>query len=159
MSINYRETRQVTPPSVSLLVYGGISSSGGIGGRSSILAFVANEIYFLGDLNIDWNSLNCPQKNKLLVFTEACGLTKPTRVCLKRDGSKTSTCIDHIYTNSAELCTQVISIPIGCRDHNLVAIVRKTKVPKAGPKIVLKRSYKYFSEDCFIGDVMKYLLG
>lgn len=105
----------------------------------------ANEIYFLGDLKIDWNSLNCPQKNKLLLFTEACGLkqgvNKPTRVCLKRDGPKTSTCIDHINTNSAELCTKVISIPIGCSDHNLVVIVRKTKVPKAGPKIVLKRLF------------------
>lgn len=68
-------------------------------------------------------------------------------MCIKSDGSKTSTCIGHIFTNSAELCSKVVSIPVGCSDHNLVAIVRKTTVPKAGPKIIFKRSYKHFSED------------
>ncbi len=117
----------------------------------------SNEIYFLGDLNIDWNSLHCPLKNRLLSITDACGLTEvvtiPTRVHLKRHGSKISACMDHIFTNSAELCTKAISVPIGCSDHNLIAIVRKTKVPKAGPKIIVKRSYKHFHEDRFIKDV------
>lgn len=116
-----------------------------------------NEMFLLGDLNINWNAIDCPLKNKLLSITDACGLTQvvtePTRVCVKRDGSRTSTCIDHIFTNTAELCTKGLCIPVGCSDHNLVAILRKTKVPKAGPKIIFKRSYKHFKEDHFIEDV------
>ena len=38
---------------------------------------------------------------------------------------------------------KAVSKSIGCSDHNLVAISRKTKVPKAGPNIVYKRSYVY----------------
>ena len=115
-----------------------------------------NEMFLLGDLNINWNTIDCP----LIFFfssTDACGLTQvvtePTRVCVKRDGSRTSTCIDHIFTNTAELCTKGMCILVGCSDHSLVAILRKTKVPKAGPKIILKRSYKHFKEDHFIEDV------
>lgn len=82
----------------------------------------ANEMYLQGDFNINWNSSDCPLKHKLLSITDACGLTqnvtKPTRVCLKRDGSKTSTCVDPIFTNSAERCTNVTSMPLGCNDHN-----------------------------------------
>ena len=42
-----------------------------------------------------------------------------------------------------------------CTDHNLIIIVRKTKVPKAGPKVIVRRSMKYFCEEPFIQDVQK----
>lgn len=99
----------------------------------------ANEIYLMGDLNIGWKSQQCPLRNKLCSITEACGLTqvvtKSTRECLRKDGSKTSTLIDHIFINSGDLCSKAISVPVGCSDHNLVAMVRKTKVPKGEHKI------------------------
>lgn len=45
----------------------------------------ANKMYLLGDFNINWNSSDCPLKNKLLSTTDACSLTQnvtqPTRVC------------------------------------------------------------------------------
>lgn len=35
---------------------------------------INNEIYFLGDLNIDWNSRCCALRNKLLSFADTCNL-------------------------------------------------------------------------------------
>lgn len=71
------------------------------------------ETYFLGDLNIDWQG-SCPMKNKLQSMASACGLTqvvdKPTRITMRRDGTHTATCIDHIFTNAAELCSKIISV-------------------------------------------------
>ena len=105
-----------------------------------------NKIYFLGDFNIDWKSLHCPIKNKIQSITDACGLTqvitKPTRVCLKKDGSKTATCIDHIYTNQVEKCSKGLFLPIGCSDHNLVAVVRKTRSQKRDHKLLLREHIK-----------------
>lgn len=64
--------------------------------------------------------------------TNACSLTQVitqnTRVCTNSAGKMTSTCTDHIFTNAAGLCSKGDSVPIGCSDHNIVAIARKTKV-------------------------------
>lgn len=65
----------------------------------------------------------------------------------------TSTCIDHIFTNTPELCSKVLSGPIGCSDHNLIVIVRNTKVAKRGPKVILKRSYRILNPDNFVDEV------
>ena len=35
---------------------------------------VNREVYFLGDLNIDWFSSSCPLKRELLTVTSACNL-------------------------------------------------------------------------------------
>lgn len=40
-----------------------------------------------------------------------------------------------------------------CSDNNLVVLLRKTKVPKAGPRVVFRRSMKTFCEESFIEDV------
>ena len=52
-----------------------------------------------------------------------------------------------------ELCSIGASTPIGCSDHNIIAASRKAKVPKAGPKIVFKRSYNNFCSDSYAEDV------
>ena len=117
----------------------------------------SHEIYFMGDLNIDWNSFCCPMKMKLMNASAACGLSqvinKPTRICLKTDGTRVATCIDHIFINTPEFCSNSISVPIGCSDHNLIAIVRKTKVPKPGPKVLRKRSFQRFNQARYEEDV------
>ena len=68
-------------------------------------------------------------------------------------GTRSSTCIDHICTNTVELCSKAVSVPIGCSDHNIVAISRKAKVTTVGPKIVYRRSYKRFCSDSYVDDV------
>lgn len=115
------------------------------------------ELYVVGDLNINFLVSNCPLKKKILNTMSVCNLVQvinqPTRVFTNKTGSLSSTCIDHIYTNAGELCSRAISIPIAFSDHNLVAISRKTKVPKAGPKIVFKRSYRGFCCEAYVSDV------
>ena len=49
------------------------------------------------------------------------------------------------------MCSKAVLISIGFSDHNLVAIVRKSKVPKVGPKVLLQRSLK----NELIGDINK----
>jgi hypothetical protein len=87
------------------------------------------------DLNIDWLSSGCPLKRKLQMVISPCNLVgvirQPTRVVTNSTGMKSSSCIDHIFTNTAEMSLKV-------------AISRRTKVPKAGPNIVYKRSYNRF---------------
>jgi hypothetical protein len=109
---------------------------------------VSTEVHFLGDLNIDWLSLSCPLKRKLQTVTSACNLvqdiSQPTRVDTNSTGMESSISIDHICTDAAEMCFKTVSKSIGCSDHNIVAISRKTNVSKAGPNIVDKRSYNKF---------------
>ena len=108
-------------------------------------------VYFLGDLNIDWFSSSCLLKRKLLTVTSACNLDQvinhPTRLFTNTTGRRSSTCIDHMFTNAVKLCSKAVSVPIGCSDHSIVAISRKAKVPTTGPKTVYKRSYKRFCCD------------
>jgi hypothetical protein len=40
--------------------------------------------------------------------------------------------------NIVELSLKAVSVPIGCRDHTIVAIVRTANFSKANPKIVYK---------------------
>ena len=68
-------------------------------------------------------------------------------------GTRSSTCNHHIFTKTVKLCSKAVSVPIGCSDHNTVAISRKAKVPKAGPKIVNKRSYKICCCYYYVDDV------
>ncbi|XP_054871533.1 uncharacterized protein LOC129350084 [Amphiprion ocellaris] len=117
------------------------------------------EIYFLGGLNIDWGLNNCSLKNKLCFITNTCNLsqvvTKPTRVSYRSDGTKSAKCIDLLFTNARDLCSNAISNCVGASDHNLIAINRKTKVPKSGQKIVIKRIFKYFDEESYCADVRR----
>ena len=80
-------------------------------------------------------------------------VNEPTRVFCNVVGQTSATCIDHIFTNNSELCSKAISAPIGFSDHNIIAIVRKTSIPKAGSKILYRRSYRRFCENDFIRDI------
>lgn len=115
------------------------------------------EIYFLGDLNIDWSSNNCSLKNKLQSIADTCNLsqvvTKPTRIFYNVDGTKTETCLDLLFTNATNLCSKAISICVGFSDHNLIAINRKTKIIKPGQKIIIKRMFKHFNEASYCADI------
>ena len=66
---------------------------------------------------------------------------------------KSSTCIDNIFTNVAEMYFKTVSKSIGRSDHSIIAISRKNKVPKAGPNIVYKRSYNKFCSNSTVDGV------
>lgn len=115
------------------------------------------ELYFMADMNVDWESLSCPMRRKLVDISAASGLTqaidKPTRISFNNEGRRVATCIDHLYLNTPEMCSKAISMPVGCSDHNLIAIVRRSKVPKEGSRIIKKRSFKAFDEEKYVRDV------
>ena len=75
---------------------------------------LGHETYLLGDTNIDWNSSNCSLKEKLQSTARTCNLIqmvdRPTKVCIRRDGSKRETCIDHIFTNCSYLFSIFLNI-------------------------------------------------
>jgi hypothetical protein len=83
------------------------------------------EVYFLGDINIDCLSSGCSLKRKLQTVTNAYNLVQvinqPTRVVTNSTEIK-STCIDHDFTNAAEICLKAVSKSIGCSEHNVEAI-------------------------------------
>ena len=85
---------------------------------------INREVYFLGDLNIDWLSSSCPPMNKLQTVTSACNLvqviSQPTRVVTNSTGIKSLTSIDHIFTNAAEMCLKAVYRSIGCSDGNIL---------------------------------------
>lgn len=72
-----------------------------------------HEIYFMGDLNIDWFSSVCPMKIKLMSTSAACGLSqvinKLTKICMKSNSTRSASCIDHIFINRPEFRSNSIS--------------------------------------------------
>jgi len=115
------------------------------------------ELYWLGDLNNDWLSENCPLKNKLKSMTDTCGLSQlmyqPTRISSNSKGSLTSKCIAHIYTIIPDVCSTPVSVPVGFSDHNCVTFSKKTKLPRACPKIIMERTYRTFNVEKFLNEL------
>lgn len=54
-------------------------------------------------------------------------------------------------------CSETLSVPVGFSDHNLIAMVRKTKyvTVKETPRIAYSRSYKHFCSEKFVHDFRK----
>lgn len=40
-----------------------------------------------------------------------------------------------------------VSVTVGFSDHNCVAVSKRTKLPRACPKIIMKRTYRAFNEE------------
>ena len=121
----------------------------------SPLNILENEIFVLGDINIDilQNGVNLLEKNvntskrniiissdvkNYIEFCSTLGLTQLIKV-LTRIPSKTSTLIDHIVTSSTEKVVQAGIIETSLFDHQIIFCTRKVK--KAKPN---KRSYLTF---------------
>ena len=110
------------------------------------------EVIIIGDFNRDL--LNDQIKNDWLDFTISLGLNQliimPTRV-----NQKSSTLIDHIYTNMPDNITSTCVPNIGISDHHAVFCNRKlnASVPKAIHSTIQYRSYKAFNENDFCNDL------
>ncbi|KAI8507846.1 hypothetical protein Bbelb_140860 [Branchiostoma belcheri] len=116
-----------------------------------------NEVFILGDFNIDWSNHLCPLRERLAQAAVRCNLLQsvksPTRIGTNNRGQRTETHIDLVFTNCAERCTPVSSTPLGFSDHNIVYTTRKTKVPKAQPRVVERRAYGKFNPQDFQRDI------
>jgi len=51
------------------------------------------------------------------------------------------------------MCSTPISVTVGFSDHNCIAVSRRTKLPRACPKIIMKRSYRAFIEESFLNEL------
>lgn len=60
----------------------------------------SDELYFVGDLNIDWFA-SCPLKKRFLAVVSACNLTQtvtlPTRISTNKNKLLLSKCIDYFF--------------------------------------------------------------
>lgn len=111
------------------------------------------ETYILGDFNKNW--FNEVDSARVRSYANICCLTQtvtqPTRT-VRTACSTTSTCLDLIFTNRVERCKCKV-IQLGFTDHDLTVLSMKTKIPKGPTKVVIKRSYKYFSKDKFLKEL------
>jgi hypothetical protein len=75
--------------------------------------YVISTERYIYDLNIDWVSSSCPLKKTLQTVTSIYNLvqaiSQPTGVFTNSTGIKSSTCIDHSFTNAAEICIKADS--------------------------------------------------
>ena len=87
------------------------------------------EIIIMGDINVDYMNKNYEYRHikcleQLFQLTQL--VSENTRIT-----EKSSSCIDHIYTNREEMVVETGVVPLGLSDHSLTYIVRKGKKNKA----------------------------
>ena len=114
-----------------------------------------NEVYIMGDLNIDFNTENHSPDNKYWLNTiELHDLTQlidvPTRVTCH-----SSTIIDHIYTTNPELISNIFVPNVALSDHFPICFSRHVdKISKRSEHTTIRyRSFKSFNDDLFLNDL------
>ena len=125
-----------------------------------------NEIYVLGDMNIDsyrgrWLQRDYHLYSLAQIIHEFCNnnnvsqvVEDLTRAQYNSVAGKTDvSCIDHIYTNCTYKCSVPTVTTFGDSDHDIVGFVRLSKEPPAPTRTVRKRSYKYFEKQQFLHDL------
>ena len=120
--------------------------------------FDAQEVYILGDLNINLINNQKHTPNGIKRYKEFCSLnglkqllTLPTRI------TKTSTSLlDHVLTNSADRVSQFGVVDTGLSDHQLIYCTRKiTRTKTNVHKYIRTRSLKNYSQTLFLDKLGK----
>ena len=120
--------------------------------------FDAQEVYILGDLNINLINNQKHTPNGIKRYKEFCFLnglkqllTLPTRII------KTSTSLlDHVLTNSADRVSPFGVVDTGLSDHQLIYCTRKiTRTKMNVHKYVKTRSLKNYSQTLFLDKLRK----
>ena len=120
--------------------------------------FDAQEVYILGDLNINLINNQKHTPNGIKRYKEFCSLnglkqllTLPTRI------TKTSTSLlDHVLTNSADRVSQFGVVDMGLSDHQLIYCTRKiTRTKTNAHKYIKTRSLKNYSQTLFLDKLRK----
>ena len=120
---------------------------------SQTCSFNEQEVYILGDLNINLINSQKHTPNGIKRYKEFCSLhgieqllTLPTRIT-----KNSSSLLDHVLTNSADRISQFGIVNVGLSDHQLIYCTRKiTRTRLNAHKYVKLRSLKYYSEDLFV---------
>ena len=115
--------------------------------------FDDQEVYILGDLNINLINNQKHTHNGIKKYKEFCSLnglkqllTLPTRI------TKNSTSLlDHVLTNSADRVSQFGVVDTGLSDHQLIYCTRKiTRTKSNVHKYIKTRSLKNYSQTLFL---------
>ena len=120
---------------------------------SQTCSFNEQEVYILGDLNINLINSQKHTPNGIKRYKEFCSLhgieqllTLPTRIT-----KNSSSLLDHVLTNSADRISQFGIVNVGLSDHQLIYCARKiTRTSLNAHKYVKMRSLKYYSEDLYV---------
>ena len=120
--------------------------------------FDNQEVYILGDLNINLINKTRHVPNGIKLYKEFCSLhglkqliTSPTRVAVN-----SSSLLDHILTNSTEKVSQSGILGLGLSDHQLIYCTRKTTRTKYNEHKYIKiRSLKNYSKDLYLDALKK----
>ena len=108
-----------------------------------------NDLFILGDMNINLRNSTCPLVKKYQEFISTFGLKQliqqPTRIT-----SSSSSLIDHVLTNANDKISQSGILDIGLSDHQLIFCTRKLTKSKTGlPKYINFRSMKKYTKLLF----------
>ena len=125
-----------------------------------------NEVYILGDINLDsykdrWVQRDYSLYSLAQIILQFCNsnnmsqlVTDITRAQYNSVARKTDiSCIDHIYTNCKYKCSVPTVTSFGDSDHNIIGFVRLSKEPPQPLRTIRKRSYKDFDKNQFLEDL------
>ena len=120
---------------------------------SQTCSFNEQEVYILGDLNINLINSQKHTPNGIKRYKEFCSLhgieqllTLPTHIT-----KNSSSLLDHVLTNSADRISQFGIVNVGLSDHQLIYCARKiTRTRLNAHKYVKMRSLRYYSEDLYV---------
>ena len=118
--------------------------------------FEQQEVYILGDININLIPNGTHAPNGIKMYREFCAthdlkqiITSPTRIT-----EKSSTLLDHILTNSSDRVSQSGVIDLGLSDHQLIYCTRKIIKNKPNKhKFIKIRSLKHYTIEKFLKEL------
>ena len=107
------------------------------------------EVFILGDLNIDLTGSRVKNSNGIKCYKEFCSLhgleqliKEPTRIT-----EKSETLLDHIISNSAQKVSQHGVLNLGLSDHHMIYCTKKsTKAKSFDHKHIKIRSMKNYTK-------------
>ena len=125
-----------------------------------------NEIHIMGDMNIDasddrWLNPNYSLVSLSRMVDAECNyldlnqlVVEPTRHQFNSiQGTMSTSCIDHFYTNVKYRCSDVSVFPFGASDHDIIGYIRYCKDPPQPSRTIRKRSYRSFDPTKFIAEL------
>ena len=129
-----------------------------------VLAKSNYDLVCLGDANLCARRWNDEDYNRtehaemiqsFLLDTSSTQLVRDyTRSEIVQGGEISRSCIDHCYSSSPEKLSMPEIVAVGESDHLGVVVTKYVKAPKIKPRTVTKRSYKNFSVETFLTEIL-----
>ena len=125
---------------------------------SRAVDFDSQEVYILGDLNINLNHKSSDTSNGIRRYKEFCSHHGLKQICQSptRVTDKSSSLLDHILTNSYPRISQHGVFDLGLYDHQLIYCTRKATHIKIHKHTFIKiRTFKNYTKQLFLNKLSK----